>query len=544
MSNFSLPSPARLLFAALLLFAFHAPAAMADTGPWALFDGSAAISEPDADDSTNVELGVRFSVDAPASGAYWLTKVRYWRAPNRPINANRVNVYDANGKQVARGASDVAGGASGAVDVALDAPLRLTPGARYTVSYSAPTGHYPVDRGAFASSRTAGPLRFPVDAGVYRYGGGYPNSSWQSTSYYVTPIVTYDGATPPEAPVAEDSAGPWSLLTDSTDIVEPEADDASKVEVGVRFKVDAPATGAYVVKAVRVFRARSTPENWVYIYDDDRKVVARGEWLTEGGPSGVVEVKLTAPLTLRPGVEYTASYLAKWGHYADEPHGFDEGRSVGPVHFPPNAGVYQYGGGFPGDSWASSNYYVSPVVSHDATATSPAEPPSTGPVVAVRRLDDDRRPGGQRLRQGRARRPLQRRRPAAGRLRGQCRALLSRGAVRDGREPRSRLRRGRRRGGARHGDRRGRAERRGRRAARRTAPADARPHVHRELRGRQRPLRRRSRGVRGRPGQGSAAVPGGRGRLPVRRRVPDVELAVDELLRHPDRRARHDAVGA
>ena len=379
MSNFSLRRPVKLLFAALLLFAFHASAAMADTGPWALFDGSAAIADPDADDSINVELGARFTVDAPPSGAYWLTKVRYWRAPNRPINANRVNVYDSSGRQIARGAYDVQGGASGIVDVPLESPLRLTPGTRYTVSYSAPTGHYPVDRGAFASARTAGPVHFPADAGVYRYGGGYPTSSWQSTSYYVTPVVTFDAATPPETPAADDTAGPWSLLTDSTEIVDREANDPNKVEVGVRFKVDAPATGAYVVKAVRVFRARSTPENWVYIYDDDRKIVARGEWLTEGGPSGVVEVKLTTPLTLRPGVEYTASYLAKWGLYADEPHGFDEGRAVGPVHFPPNAGVYQYGGGFPGDSWASSNYYVSPVVSHDATATSPAEPPSTGP---------------------------------------------------------------------------------------------------------------------------------------------------------------------
>ena len=194
MSNFSLPSPVKLLFAALLLFAFHAPAAMADTGPWALFDGSAAIADPDADDTINVELGARFTVDAPPSGAYWLTKVRYWRAPNRPINANRVNVYDSSGKQIARGAYDVQGGASGIVDVPLESPLRLTPGTRYTVSYSAPTGHYPVDRGAFASARTAGPVHFPADAGVYRYGGGYPTSSWQSTSYYVTPVVTFDAA--------------------------------------------------------------------------------------------------------------------------------------------------------------------------------------------------------------------------------------------------------------------------------------------------------------------------------------------------------------
>ena len=64
--------------AAVLLVLVQAPAARAaDTGPWALFDGSPAIADPDADESINVELGTRFSVTAPASGAYWLTKVRY-----------------------------------------------------------------------------------------------------------------------------------------------------------------------------------------------------------------------------------------------------------------------------------------------------------------------------------------------------------------------------------------------------------------------------------------------------------------------------------
>jgi hypothetical protein len=370
----------RLLVAAVLLVLVQAPAAhAADTGPWALFDGSPAIADPDANESINVELGTRFSVAAPDSGAYWLTKVRYWRAPNRAINTNRVNVYDASGRQVARGALDVPDGTpGGTVDVPLAEPLRLTPGKTYTVSYSAPTGHYPSQQGAFASARDVGPLHFAADAGVYRYGGGWPTSSWASAGYYVTPVVTYDASSPPDPP-ADDGAGPWSLVTDTTDIEEGAANDHQKVEVGVRFKVDAPASGAYVVKAVRFFRAKAMAENYVYIYDEDRKIAARGQFLTEGGPSGTVEVKLNAPLTLRPGVEYTASYLATYGDYADQQRAFASPLSVGPVHFPANAGVYQYGGGYPGDSWNSSGYYVSPVVSYDASATSPAEPPSTGP---------------------------------------------------------------------------------------------------------------------------------------------------------------------
>ena len=149
----------RLLVAAVLLVLVQAPAAhAADAGPWALFDGSPAIADPDADESINVELGTRFSVAAPASGAYWLTKVRYWRAPNRAINTNRVNVYDSSGRQVARGSLDVPDGTpGGTVDVPLAEPLRLTPGKTYTVSYSAPTGHYPSQQGAFASARDVGP---------------------------------------------------------------------------------------------------------------------------------------------------------------------------------------------------------------------------------------------------------------------------------------------------------------------------------------------------------------------------------------------------
>ena len=55
-----------------------------------------------------------------------------------------------------------------------------------------PACPFVVDRGAFAASRTKGPLRFPADAGVYQYGGGFPTASWQATSYYVSPLVGLD----------------------------------------------------------------------------------------------------------------------------------------------------------------------------------------------------------------------------------------------------------------------------------------------------------------------------------------------------------------
>jgi Domain of unknown function (DUF4082) len=58
---------------------------------------------------------------------------------------------------------------------------------------------------------------------------------------------------------------------------------------------------------------------------------------------------------------YTASYIAD-GHYAENQGGFGDAHRVGPLNFPSEAGVYQYGGDFPTSTWRASDYYVSPVV--------------------------------------------------------------------------------------------------------------------------------------------------------------------------------------
>ena len=53
----------------------------------------------------------------------------------------------------------------------------------------------------------------------------------------------------------------------------------------------------------------SPAENRVFVYDDAGSIVARDVAIGEGGPSGVVDVLLNAPLPLTPGRTYTASYL-------------------------------------------------------------------------------------------------------------------------------------------------------------------------------------------------------------------------------------------
>ena len=208
-------------------------------------------------------------------------------------------------------------------------------------------------------------MHFPPNAGVYQYGGGFPGDSWASSNYYVSPVVSHDAtATSPAEPP---STGPWSLFDGSTTIANPAEDDSDKVELGVRFSVAQPPAGAYVVRAVRFYRAPLHPmvENRVFVYDENGSVAARGVAIGGGGPSGVVDVLLDSPLRLTPGRIYTASYVAVNGHYASDRGAFAASRTKGPVGFPANAGVYQYGGGFPTSSWQSTSYYVSPIVALD-----------------------------------------------------------------------------------------------------------------------------------------------------------------------------------
>ena len=113
----------------------------------------------------------------------------------------------------------------------------------YTVSYSAPTGHYALDRGAFAAARTAGPVRFPADAGVYQYGGGFPTEA--AVDELLREADRHAGREHAAGGGARRRPGrPVVAVDRSTEIEERVADDTARVELGVRFKVDAPAAGA------------------------------------------------------------------------------------------------------------------------------------------------------------------------------------------------------------------------------------------------------------------------------------------------------------
>jgi len=80
--------------------------------------------------------------------------------------------------------------------VSFPTPVTVTAGTTYVVSYYAPNGRYAADAGAFAGRGVDnGPLHALADGldgpnGVYRYGGGFPTDTWQSTNYWVDVVFS------------------------------------------------------------------------------------------------------------------------------------------------------------------------------------------------------------------------------------------------------------------------------------------------------------------------------------------------------------------
>jgi hypothetical protein len=76
-------------------------------------------------------------------------------------------------------------------------PIALTAGTTYIVSYYAPVGRYAADAGFFSTGVDRVPLHALADGvdgsnGVYRYGsgGGFPNSTFDSTNYWVDAVFS------------------------------------------------------------------------------------------------------------------------------------------------------------------------------------------------------------------------------------------------------------------------------------------------------------------------------------------------------------------
>ncbi len=161
------------------------PTAEAATCPCTVFTAAQAPANPSANDPDAVELGMKFRSDQ----AGFVSGVRFYKGSGN-TGTHTGSLWNAAGTRLATVtfSGETAGGWQQA---SFAAPVAVAAGTTYVVSYYAPAGHYAGDAGYFSSAAV---VRAPLTAlqngtdggnGVYRYGtgGGFPTSTYQSTSY-------------------------------------------------------------------------------------------------------------------------------------------------------------------------------------------------------------------------------------------------------------------------------------------------------------------------------------------------------------------------
>ena len=156
--------------------------------PCSIF-GDVTPPVPDTDDGSGVELGLRFTpvVDGFATG------VRFYKGAGN-TGTHVGSLWGPNGQRLAQVqfANETA---TGWQTASFTQAVPMTAGQTYTVSYTAPRGHYASEQWAWAyRGRDTGAMQVAggfgaQPAGVYGAVGTLPSSSYQMANYFVD--VTY-----------------------------------------------------------------------------------------------------------------------------------------------------------------------------------------------------------------------------------------------------------------------------------------------------------------------------------------------------------------
>lgn len=184
------------------------------TCPCTVFGDTAPANAP-ADDSSPVELGMRF--EAAADG--YVSGVRFHKTAGN-TGVHRGTVWSAAGEPLAS-VEFTGETATGWQQASFVRPVPVVAGETYVVSYTAPSGGYTATPWAFQSrGRAAGPLTVPggfeaPPAGVYGAPGTVPTQSWDNAAYYVDPVFTFTDDSPLVATAHAPVAGEVSVPLDA-----------------------------------------------------------------------------------------------------------------------------------------------------------------------------------------------------------------------------------------------------------------------------------------------------------------------------------------
>jgi N,N-dimethylformamidase beta subunit-like protein/uncharacterized protein DUF4082/Big-like domain-containing protein/fibronectin type III domain protein len=160
--------------------------------PCSIWPDSAQPSVASANDTSSVNLGVKFTADTTG----WIAGIRFYKGAGN-TGTHVGGLWTASGTLLGQ-VTFTHESASGWQEADFSSPIAVTAGTTYVASYLAPSGGYSYDSGAFATTGVDNPplhaLASPASGGngVYAYGGApaFPSSSFNATNYWVDVVFT------------------------------------------------------------------------------------------------------------------------------------------------------------------------------------------------------------------------------------------------------------------------------------------------------------------------------------------------------------------
>lgn len=135
-------------------------------------------------DTADVELGLRFTT----SQAGKITGITFYKGYDDGLT-HTLSLYDGAGAVIAT-ANTANETPTGWQTAYFATPIDVQTGITYTATYRMTTGRYVFTHTNLATAFTNSPLTAQANGGVYRYGGGYPTSSFNGSNYWVDVIYT------------------------------------------------------------------------------------------------------------------------------------------------------------------------------------------------------------------------------------------------------------------------------------------------------------------------------------------------------------------
>ncbi|MGM1065346.1 DUF4082 domain-containing protein [Saccharothrix sp. Mg75] len=245
--------------------------------PCTIWDDFAVPGRPATDDPDPVELGAKVHF----TGRGEVLGVRFYKGPGN-TGTHTGSLWSAAGRRLATGTfTDET--TTGWQSLTFAAPVAVEPNTTYVVSYFAPRGHYAIDETFFGNyGRLIGHDQVWAVAdtattpnGLFRYGGGMPDSGYHASNYWVDVVYRHGADGDYTRPVL--------------DTRDPAPDSAG-----------APATGVLTLG----FDEPIDPASPTITLSDDGRAVLHG---TAALSDDRRTVTWTPDAPLAPGTRYTAS---------------------------------------------------------------------------------------------------------------------------------------------------------------------------------------------------------------------------------------------